>query len=411
MTGLRRFRQAPSPVVPKVLQRSATDSAGWPRQEPPWLRRGVFFVLAVVAGYQVALWLFGHLRGFLGLVFLAWLFAVSIEPVVDALVRRGLRRGPATGLVMFGLVAGAVGFLAVFGALLVDQLAQLVGALPDAVGDVVRWANRTFDTSFEPADIVASLQLTPQRIQQLLQDLTPGVVGILTSLAGLVFQALTFLIFAYYMSAQGPALRATVSSWFPPRQQRVIATVWEIAVEKTGGYVVSRLVLAALNAGATGVLLWAIGVPYWLPLAIWTGVVSQFIPTVGTYLAIALPALIALSDQPVDAVWVVLFGTLYQQVENYLIGPRITARTVAVHPAVAVGAVIAGAALFGAMGALVAIPVVAAVQAVIETYGHGYDLVEEEEAPTDSGPSAAAPGDSMTGGPAEGTAPDTAASA
>jgi predicted PurR-regulated permease PerM len=391
MTGLRRSRQAAIPVVPKVLQRPATDSTGWPRQEPPWLRRAVFLVLAVVAGYQLALWLFGHLRGFLGLVFLAWLFAVSIEPVVDALARRGLRRGVATGAVMFGLVVAVVGFVAVFGALLVDQLAQLVSTLPAAVSDVVLWINRTFDTTFEPADIVVSLQLTPARVQQLVQDLAPGVVGILSSLVGLVFEALTFLLFAYYMSAQGPALRATVSTWFPPRQQRVIATVWEIAVEKTGGYVVSRLVLAALNAFFTGIFLWAIGVPFWLPLAIWTGIVSQFIPTVGTYLAIALPALIALSDQPIDAVWVVVFGTVYQQVENYLIGPRITARTVAVHPAVAVGAVIAGAALFGPMGALVAIPVVAAVQAVIETYGHGYDLVQEDPASvTDSGPPDAA---------------------
>src|SRR3954453_10938566 len=383
MPGLRRPRPSPAPVVPKVLQRPATDSAGWPRQEPPWLRRGVVLVLAVVAGYQNALWLFTNLREFLGLLFLSWLFAVGIEPVVDALVRRGMRRGAATGLVMLGLVAAAVGFLAVFGALLVDQLAELVSALPDAVADVVRWANRAFGTTFQPDDIVTSLQLTPARVQQLVQDLTPGLVGILSELVGLVFQGLTFLLFAYYMSAQGPTLRATVSTWFPPRPQRVIATVWEIAVDKTGGYLLSRLLLAVLNAAFTGVLLWAIGVPYWLPLAIWTGVISQFIPAVGTYLAIALPALIALSDQPVDAVWVVLFGTVYQQIENYLIGPRITAATVAVHPAVAVGAVIMGAALFGPMGALVAIPVVAAVQAVIETYGHGYELVEEpgEESP------------------------------
>lgn len=377
MVRLRGARQASVPVVPKVLQRSATDSAGWPRQEPPWLRRGVLLVLAVIAGYQVALWLFFNLRGFLGLLFLAWLFAVGIEPVVDALVRRGWRRGAATGSVMLSLVAVGVGFLAVFGALLVDQLAELVNALPGAVASAVAWSNSTFDTTFEPTDIVASLNLTPERVQGLAQDLAPGLVGILSSLVGLVFEGLTFLLFAYYMSAQGPALRATVSCWFPPRHQRVIATVWEIAVDKTGGYLLSRLLLAALNALLTGVLLWVIGVPYWLPLAIWTGVLSQFIPAVGTYLAIALPALIALADQPVDAIWVVVFGIVYQQIENYLIGPRITARTVAVHPAVAVGAVIAGAALFGAMGALVSIPVVAAVQAVIETYGHGYELVEE----------------------------------
>jgi predicted PurR-regulated permease PerM len=101
-------------------------------------------------------------------------------------------------------------------------------------------------------------------------------------------------------------------------------------------------------------------------------------------------------------VWVVLFGTLYQQVENYLIGPRITARTVAVHPAVAVGAVIAGAELFGPMGALVSIPVVAAVQAVIETYGHGYDLVEEESA-SDTAAEAAVPTGPTAGWPADGT--------
>jgi predicted PurR-regulated permease PerM len=378
--GLRRPRPLPSPVVPKVLQRPPTDSAGWPRQEPPWLRRGVVLVLAVVAGYQLALWLFGHLRGFLGLLFLAWLFAVGIEPVVDALARRGLRRGAATGLVMLGLVAAGAGFIAVFGALLVDQLSQLVAVLPDAVADVVRWVNRTFDSTFQPGDVVDSLHLTSERVQGLVQDLAPGLVGILSSLVGLLFQALTFLLFAYYMSAEGPRLRAFVSTWFPPRHQRVVATVWEIAVDKTGGYLVSRLLLAVANAAATGVLLWAIGVPYWLPLAIWTGIVSQFIPTVGTYLAIGLPALIALSEQPVDAVWVVLFGTVYQQVENYLLAPRITAMTVAVHPAVAFGAVIAGAALFGPMGALVSIPVVAAVQAVIETYGHGYELVEEEPA-------------------------------
>src|SRR3954451_7276605 len=393
MPGLRRPRPSPAPVVPKVLQRPATDSAGWPRQEPPWLRRGVVLVLAGVAGYQIALWLFTNLRDFLGLLFLSWLFAVGIEPVVDALVRRGMRRGAATGLVMVGLVAAGVGFLAVFGALLVDQLAQLVGALPDAVADVVRWANRTFGTTFQPEDIVTNLQLTPTRVQQLLQDLTPGLVGILSQLVGLVFKGLTFLLFAFYMSAQGPALRATVSTWFPPRHQRVIATVWEIAVDKTGGYLLSRLLLALLNAAATGVLLGAIGVPYWLPLAIWTGVISQFIPAVGTYLAIAVPALIALSAQPIDAVWVVAFGIVYQQAENYLIGPRIPARTVNVHPAVAVGAVIAGAALFGPMGALVSIPVVAAVQAVIETYGHGYELAEAEPgAPRDGGTPDTPPG-------------------
>jgi predicted PurR-regulated permease PerM len=362
------------------------------RRLPPWFRRAVVFVLAAVAVYQAVVWAFLNLRGFLGLIFLAWLFAISIEPVVERLTRLGLRRGAATGLVLLALVLLTGAFLGIFGALLVDQLAQLVSALPEVVRTVVDEGNRRFGTDLAPDQIVEALNLTPDRLQELAGQLAPGVLGIVTSVLGVVFQFFTLLLFGYYMSAQGPKLRETVSRWFPPRQQRVIATVWRIAVEKTGGYVLSRLVLAVIAAVVTGVALLVLDVPFWLPLAIWTGVVSQFIPTIGTYLAIALPALIALAGDPLDALWVVAVGTVYQQIENYLVAPRVTARTVSIHPAVAFGAVIAGAALFGPLGALVSIPVVAAVEAVIDTYGHRYELVEPEEAPTEDGDGERAPG-------------------
>lgn len=353
---------------------------GWTQQPPPWLKRAVVFVMLAVAALWIGEWLFGKLASFLGLLFLAWLFAISVEPVVDRLARRGWRRGLATGVVLLGLALFLVSFLVVFGALLVDQLAQFVSQLPTVVRDVVGWVNSTFGTAFKPGDIVDSLHITPEKVQGWAKELTPGVLGVISSLVGLVFQVFTLLLFIFYMSAEGPALRRKISSWFPPRQQRVVSTVWEIAVEKAGGYVVSRLVLAVLSALVTGLFLWLIGVPFWLPLAIWTGVVSQFIPTIGTYLAIAVPALIALADKPMNALWVVVFGIVYQQVENYIFAPRVTSKTVSIHPAVAFGAVIAGAALFGPIGALVSIPVIAAIQAVIETYGRRYELIEESAA-------------------------------
>jgi predicted PurR-regulated permease PerM len=348
------------------------------RQPPVWLRRGIVYALVAVAVFQAAVWAFQSLSHFLGLLFLAWIFAISIEPVVHRLERRGVRRGVATGLVMFGLVAILVAFVGVFGKLLVDQLGALIRSAPDVVRSVVSWANDTFGTNFLAGDIVDALELSPGRIQELAQNLAPDLVGFVTAVIGAVFQGFTLLLFAYYMSAEGPKLRDTVSSRFPARQQRVIATVWTIAVEKTGGYVDSRLVLAALCTVVTGIFLLVLGVPYWLPLAIWTGLVSQFVPTIGTYLAIVLPALIALAEQPRDAIWVVIFGTVYQQIENYLLAPRITSRTVSIHPAVAFGAVIAGVALFGPLGGLVSIPVVAAIEAVVQTYWHRYELVGED---------------------------------
>lgn len=341
-----------------------------------WLRLAVVYVLLAVAAYQMSGWLFHNLKGFLGLLFLAWLASVTIEPVVDWFERKGLRRGAGTGIVLVTLIVFTIGFVAVFGALLAEQLAQLLTALPDALSHATDWANRTFGTEFATGEDL--ITITPETIKDLAQRYTPSVIGVVSSLVGVIFQALTLLLFVFYMSAQGPQLRRTISSWFPARQQEIIATVWGISVEKAGGYVVSRMILAAISAVATGIFLMIIGVPYWLPLAIWTGIVSQFIPTLGTYLAIALPAIIAAAQQPLDGVWVIVFGTVYQQVENYLLAPRITARTVSIHPAVAFGSAIVGASLFGAIGALVSIPIVAVIQALVETYGRRYELVTEQ---------------------------------
>jgi predicted PurR-regulated permease PerM len=382
-TGTSRRRPAvreaavPEAAVPEVTARTG-DATPWFELAQPWFRRAVVFVLVAVVALQVAEWLFQGLRTFLGLLFLAWLFAISMEAVVGTLERRGMRRGLATGLVMLTLFASVVVFLAAFGALLVDQLTELVRALPRSVSDTVDLVNRTLGTSFIAADVTSSLRLTPERVQELAQALTPGIVGIVSKVVGVVFQFFTLLLFAFYMSAEMPKLRNSVASRFPARHQRVITTVWAIAIEKAGGYVVSRLLLAGLSAVLTGAFLALIGVPYWLPLAIWTGLVSQFIPTIGTYLAIALPAVIAVAQQPIDAVWVIAFGAAYQQVENYFFAPRITARTISIHPAVAFASVIVGGALFGPLGALVSIPVVAAIQAVIDTYGRRYELAPTE---------------------------------
>ena len=342
---------------------------------PRWLRPTIIGVLLAVAFYQMSGWLFHNLKGFLGLLFLAWLFSITIEPIVDRLERFGMRRGAGTGLVLFSLILLTVGFFAVFGTLLFEQIAQLLTTLPDALTRITDWANRTFDTNFKTGDEL--FKITPDTVRDLAQRFTPGVLGVLSTLVGALFQILTMLLFVFYMSAEGPKMRRTIASWFPARQQQLIANVWETSVEKAGGYVVSRLILAAAASIFTGIFFLIIGVPYWLPLAIWTGVVSQFIPTLGTYLAIGLPALIAAVQQPLDGVWVIAFGTVYQQIENYVLHPRITARTVSIHPAVAFGSVIVGATLFGPVGALVSVPVVAILQALAESFGHRYELIPE----------------------------------
>jgi predicted PurR-regulated permease PerM len=106
------------------------------------------------------------------------------------------------------------------------------------------------------------------------------------------------------------------------------------------------------------------------------GLVSQFLPVVGTYLAGVLPVLLTLLDSPLEAAIIVVFIVVYQQIENYFFAPRITARTMELHPAVAFGAALGGAALLGFVGAILALPAAAMIQALVSEWGHRYDVVD-----------------------------------
>jgi predicted PurR-regulated permease PerM len=192
-----------------------------------------------------------------------------------------------------------------------------------------------------------------------------------------LFDALTVLVFAFYLAADGPRLRRTIASWLPPQRQKVLLTVWDISLAKTGGFVVSKLILATISAIAHAAFFWFIDLPYWLPMGVFAGVTSQLIPTIGTYIGVAVPMLIGVLDNPISVVWIVLFATIYQQIENYVLTPRVSRATMDIHPAVALGAVFVGLSIWGPIGALIGIPIAAAVIAVVATYGQRYELISE----------------------------------
>ncbi len=103
-------------------------------------------------------------------------------------------------------------------------------------------------------------------------------------------------------------------------------------------------------------------------------------------MGVLLPCLFAATTKPVTVIYIVVFATIYQQIENYVLTPRISRRTMDIHPAVALAAVFVGAALFGPIGAIIGIPVAAAVLAVVETFRHRYELNPELAALDDEAP-------------------------
>jgi predicted PurR-regulated permease PerM len=369
------------PAPDAAAENAAPPTPGRPvtyiRIEQRRLRQAVILTLVLFGGFLVARWAFNALGNFLLLVLLSWLFAIAMEPAVVALARRGWRRGAATGVVMLAFVVGGAAFLALFGSLLFSQASEFITNLPALVEDTVAQVNEWFNLELDPDTILDQLNLDASNLTEIATNVAGGVVGILGSIATLLFDLLTILFFAFYISADSPQVRRAIGGWLPPDQQRSFVAVWEIAVLKTGGFVVSKVVLSTLSAAFHALFFYFIDLPFWLPLGIFTGLVSQLIPTVGTYIGVLLPALVALAQSPLDALWVVLFATAYQQVENYVWTPHVSRRTMDLHPALALASVFVGAALLGPIGALIGIPLMAAAITVIQTYTHRYELVPE----------------------------------
>ncbi|MFI0369738.1 AI-2E family transporter [Actinomadura sp. 1N219] len=351
-------------------------SAGPPGRMPPWLPKAFLLAGAVVLLFLAGLWLLERLRELLLLLLTSLFLAFAIEPGVNWLARRGWRRGPATA-VMFLVIAVLVGgFLGGIGSLLATQAMNLIDGFPGYVRHLIGWINSTFGTRLSQDTLFQRLPTVTDTLTRHLSSLAGNVWGIGATAFGVIFKGLGVLLFTFYLSAEGPQFRRTVCSLLPPRRQRQVLWAWEIAVEKTGGYIYSRALLALLSGVAHFIAMIGLGIPYAATLALWVGVVSQFIPAVGTYLAGAVPVLIALTVAPSTALWMLLFVIGYQQLENYLLQPRITARTLDMHPAVAFGLILAGAAVMGPIGVLLALPVGASVQAFAGAYVRRYDIEE-----------------------------------
>lgn len=354
--------------------------------EPRLFRRTMITALLIVGAGLLALWAFSVTSHFLFLLLLAWLFAIAMEPGIRWFMRRGMRRGSATAIVGSSVLVASLVFVAVFGDLFFTQLVDLVKAVPDALTKGIDWVNRTFHANLDPNAIEDKLHANTGEIASAAGKLAGGILGIVGSLVSLLFDLFTVVVFGFYFASDSPRIQRGIASWMRPSAQRVFVTVWDIAVEKTGGYVVSKVVLAALSTLFHGIFFWAIGVPFWLPFAIFVGVTAQFIPVIGTYIGIVVPVLFTVFGSPWKALFIVGFAAVYQQIETYVFTPRVSKRTMDVNQAIALGAVFLGAAIWGPIGAIIGIPLAAAAVAVADTYRHRYELVvdlgDETEAET-----------------------------
>ena len=342
---------------------------------PRWVPRAIGLFWFGLIAIWILQRLFESLSGFLVTLLISLFFSFALEPAVNWLERKGFRRGLGT-LIMFAVVIAAVALLSfVVGSALAEQMRSFVDDAPSLIDDIEVWLQNSIDESIELTQARDQF-LNDDGLGQQLTGIADNAVGFGATLVGLIFDLFTIALFTFYLTADGPRLRRTICARLHPDRQRRILGIWDLAIQKTGGYILSRTVLASISALVTWVAFSIIGVPFPLALAVWVGIVSQFVPVVGVYIAGSLPVILTLVESPAKALWALLFMLAYQQVENYLLAPRIDSRTLKIHPAVSFGSVLAGAAVLGPVGALLALPAAATAQGLISASGERHDIVE-----------------------------------
>ena len=264
------------------------DQAGRQRPDgmPPWIPRVIGMVVLAFLGTYLLLWSVIRLRSFLLTVLLSFFAYFALEPGVAFLARRGWRpgdkrgwpRGWATSVVFAVAVVVGLLFIAVTLPPMVVEVASLISNVPGWFTDLSAFLNDRFGLDLNLSNLSAGMLDLQGSLQTYATSLATGVLGIGTRAVNLLLQLFTMALFTFYLLAEGPRFRKLVLSVVRPERQAEVSRIWEIAINKTGGYVYSRALLALISAVFTYIFLLIVGVPYALALAVWVGVVSPVHP-------------------------------------------------------------------------------------------------------------------------------------
>ncbi len=327
-----------------------------------------------------ALWAVDQARGVVSMLIISWFFSLALVPGVEHLHRkRGWKRGAAVGFIyVAGLVAVIVMVLVLIPA--IAAIAKEIGANGTRwLTNLDDWTSTTFNVHIVSEQAAQDATVTTEEfLSQYSQSLAGTASGLVSSGIGLVFNLLTIATFTFYLTVAFPKLERSLLSWFRPNTQERLGWTIDQSVVQVGGYLYSRLLLTLINGLGFFITMVAVGVPVGLsiPLAIFGGFVSEFIPQIGTYIGGAIPILLTLLIQGlVPALIVFAYVLIYQQIENYYLSPKISAHTMEINGGLAFGSALVGGALFGPMGAFMALPVAALIFSFVTNYRHGNEVV------------------------------------
>ncbi len=334
-------------------------AAGAPERLPA---SAVFRNVFVVAAAVLLIYCLYLLRSLLMLVFIALFLAVGMDPAIRRLQGWGMKRGQAVAVILLGIVGFLAGFVAAVVPPLVDQVTEFATNLPQYVQDLAE-SNERIREYVTEQNIAERLQEATREIPAQIGSSLGTVLGVAGSVLASIFNTITVLVLTVYFSLSFTRMREGSMRLIPKSKRERVQAIVDPILTKIGGYIAGNVVISIVAGVVSFAFLAIAGVPFPVALALWVAI-ADLIPLVGATLGAVPAVIVAFFDSLPTGIATLAFFAVYQQVENYFIAPRVMTKAVDLSPAAVLVSALAGAALLGVPGVLMAIPAAAAIKLI-----------------------------------------------
>lgn len=332
--------------------------------------RRAFVAALVFVAVVAAAWALWELRLLIALLFLAFTIAAAMRPTVDLLKRRGVPRGA-------GIAAHYLLLVALVGLLLWFVIPRAVDQVAEAVPTSEAELQREAATSTGVRErILREVQDRLDELPTAEELVDPAVEITVTAFEVMIGIILTLACAAYWIFERERA-QELVLSLVPPQRRRVVCDTWNLIDLKLGAYVRGQLLLVLLVATVLSTAFWIIGLPFWLLIGVFAGVV-ELIPVIGPITAAALAVGVGLTVSWQTALAAGIVVTVVRLIEDYTVIPRVLGHAVGLTPLTVLVAVSAVAILFGGFAVLLAIPFAAVIVTLVDVIVRGKEPGEED---------------------------------
>jgi predicted PurR-regulated permease PerM len=321
--------------------------------------------IAAVSAVLAALW---SVANIMVLVLIAAVLAIGLDPAVRRIERRGRSRGRAVTLIFLGALAVTIAFAWLVIPPLVTQVGELADNIPayverlserdDAIGRYVR-----------DNDVAERLQSFVETLPQKITNSFGTIVGVAGKVGSVIFNIVTVAILTIYFMLSLSRMRRTAAIAFAPGTRQRAEDVMDQAISRIGGYVAGILTTASI-AGTSALVffsilgLFGVGIPFAVPLAVFSGI-AGLVPAVGAYIGAAPAVIVGFFQSGLTGVLILVYFVVYQQIENYVVQPRIMKNAVNLSPAAVIVSTLVFGSLAGFAGAVLALPAAATIKVVI----------------------------------------------